>query len=779
MNKFTYKIWYKRASKTADIIINRINQLSNISDEDLLSKSLKLKEIAKEEKYKNNRKLYMRDNLIEAFALASIASQRVLDKMPYKVQLIAGIAIAEGNIAEQKTGEGKTLTALLPSYLYGLMGRGVHVVTVNPYLTERDEAEIGQVHHFLGLSTGVILPDMKNPEKQKSYRADVTYVSNTDLGFDYLRDLLASRKEDLLIPSLSFAIVDEVDSILLDEAKTPLIMSGLPTNKKDPSGLFMMINSAVTKLERGSESSKFSKVDDFYDEERIETGDYIVHDKEKQVILTKDGIKHLEELLHLDNYADSKNDFLQKAVEKSLYAHFVLVKDKDYIVKNNKIELVDEFTGRVLDGRKYSDGLHQAIEAKEKVEITPINETKASITYQNFFRKYDVLSGMTATAFTEKSEFKKTYNLNVIPIKTNKPVVRKDYKDKIFLSRKDKYKAVINKIKKLQNKGQPVLCATTNLNDSELLSHMLTEEGIKHNVLNAKQDLHEAEVIAKAGRHGAITVATNMAGRGTDIKLDDAAAKAGGLYVIGTEKHESERIDNQLRGRSGRQGDVGESVFYISAEDRILKHYGGNRIKSILEQSGFDDGEEIKNKSVAKAMQIGQKKVGLNNYSQRKNTLFFDEIDNTIKNKIYGKRRKILTTDSFEDLKISTKHAIESFFSNKLDIESFNNKKTKALYMFLKENKEPSLVVNYVDNLSESKKEDLRKMLLFTIDYNVKELIGALDFLRSSVNYINLSGIDNKAYYSQEAYKLLDKTINLIYKDFTIMFFEVFYNERG
>lgn len=777
MNKINYKIWYNLASKTAERILERTDELMNITDNELKEKSLELKNSAQNTKYKRNYKIFLRDYLIEAFAIASVASFRILNKKPYKVQLIAGIAIVEGNIAEQKTGEGKTLTALLPSYLYGLLGYGVHVVTVNPYLTERDGNEMGKVLNFLGLSIGIVLPDMKIPEKQKAYNSHVTYVSNADLGFDYLRDLLALNKENLLIPNLFFSIIDEVDSILLDEAKTPLIISGPPKNSNDLRELFIYVDDVVKSLEKGYESSKFSKVDSFFEEEndenkRVEKGDFIVHEKEKNVTLTNVGINKIENKFNLENYSNKKNKIIQMLIEKSLYANYILIKDKDYIVKNNKIELVDEFTGRVLDGRKYSDGLHQAIEAKERVEITSINQTQASITYQNFFRKYKILSGMTATAFTEKKEFKDTYELDVIPIKTNKPVLRKDYKDKIFVKKDDKYNAVIKEIKKAKSKGQPILCATTNLNESEYLSSLLKKNNIYHNVLNAKQDKNEAEVISKAGVSGAITVATNMAGRGTDIKLDEKSKNAGGLYVIGTEKHESKRIDNQLRGRSGRQGDIGKSVFYISTEDRLIKHYAGDRFFNLLKNSGFDNGEEIKNKKILKAIDISQKKVNLDNYFQRKNTLEYDDIDNTLKEKIYSKRKDILISDDSIFIRNISYIFLEKYLSGIKSIEDYGQNE------FLKR-----CIKQYKNNKGSLKKTvektndiiSIKRIMLYCIDNNMQEFISSLDFLRNAVSYISLSGKSNKAYYSKEAYELFDSMLNNIYKDFSTIFFERFY----
>lgn len=777
MKKINYKIWYSLASKTADKILERTDELMNITDDELKEKSLELKNIAQNIKYKRNYKMFLRNYLIESFSIASVASFRILNKKPYKVQIIAGIAIVEGNIAEQKTGEGKTLTALLPSYLYGLLGYGVHVVTVNPYLTERDGNEMGQVLNFLGLSVGIVLPDMKIPEKQKAYNSNVTYVSNTDLGFDYLRDLLALNKGNLLIPNLFFSIIDEVDSILLDEAKTPLIISGPPKDSNNLKELFIYVDDVVKSLEKGYESSKFSKVDVFFEEEddenkRIEKGDFIVHEKEKNVTLTNAGIKKIENKFNLENYSNKKNKIIQMLIEKSLYANHILIKDKDYIVKNNKIELVDEFTGRVLDGRKYSDGLHQAIEAKERVEITSINQTQASITYQNFFRKYKILSGMTATAFTEKKEFKDTYGLDVIPIETNKPVLRKDYKDKIFVKRDDKYNAVIKEIKQAKSKGQPILCATTNLNESEYLSSLLKKNNIYHNVLNAKQDKNEAEVISKAGVSGAITVATNMAGRGTDIKLDEKSKNAGGLYVIGTEKHESKRIDNQLRGRSGRQGDIGKSVFYISTEDRLIKHYAGDRFFNLLKNSGFDNGEEIKNKKILKAIDISQKKVNLDNYFQRKNTLEYDDIDNTLKEKIYSKRKDILISDDSVFIRNISYIFLEKYLSEIKSIEhDKQNTFLKRCIEQYKNNKESlKKIIEQTNDIF-----NIKRTILYCIDNNMQEFISSLDFLRNAVSYISLSGKSNKAYYSKEAYELFDSMLNNIYKDFSIIFFERFY----
>lgn len=609
-----------------------------LTDEQLQAKTDEFKERAKKES--------LDKMLPEVFAVVREASRRVLGMEPYPVQMMGGIVLFNGQIAEMKTGEGKTLVAAMPSYLMALTGKGVHVVTVNDYLAKRDADEIGQVHRFLGLTVGCVLADMPNQARKAAYNCDITYVTNSELGFDYLRDNMAMKLEEKVQRGLHFAIIDEVDSILIDEARTPLIISG----EKDKSmELYHLCDVLAKKMVRGETSGELTKMDILAGNEVTETGDYIVNEKDKLVYLTEEGTKKVEEFFSLENYGDDSNLEIQHHMMIALKAQSLMHRDIDYVVRDGEVLIVDEFTGRIMNGRRYSDGLHQAIEAKEGVEVKQESQTLATITYQNFFNKYDRKSGMTGTAMTEAKEFRNIYDMKVISIPTNRPVIRKDMADVVYLTKKAKYHAIVDAIKTAHATGQPILVGTVSIEVSELLSDMLKKEGIPHEVLNAKQNEREAEIVSLAGQFNAVTIATNMAGRGTDIKLDEDAREAGGLFVIGTERHESRRIDNQLRGRSGRQGDPGKSVFYISLEDDVMRLFGGERTLRMFKNMGLDEDTVLTHRSLSKAIENAQKKIEGNNYGIRKNLLDFDEVNNQQRDAIYAKRDMLLSTDDVHE----------------------------------------------------------------------------------------------------------------------------------
>lgn len=609
-----------------------------LTDEELQAKTSEFKKRVKKESL---------DKLLpEVFAVVREASRRVLGMEPYPVQMMGGIVLFNGQIAEMKTGEGKTLVAAMPSYLMALTGKGVHVVTVNDYLAKRDADEIGQVHRFLGLTVGCVLADMTKYARKEAYNCDITYVTNSELGFDYLRDNMAMKLEEKVQRGLHFAIIDEVDSILIDEARTPLIISG----EKDKSmELYHLCDALAKRMVRGETSGELTKMDILAGNEVTETGDYIVNEKDKLVYLTEEGTKKVEKFFSLKNYGDDANLEIQHHMMIALKAQSLMHRDIDYVVRDGEVLIVDEFTGRIMNGRRYSDGLHQAIEAKEGVEVKQESQTLATITYQNFFNKYDRKSGMTGTAMTEAKEFRNIYDMKVISIPTNRPVIRKDMADVVYLTKKSKYHAIVDAIKTAHATGQPILVGTVSIEVSELLSDMLKKEGIPHEVLNAKQNEREAEIVSLAGQFNAVTIATNMAGRGTDIKLDEKAREAGGLFVIGTERHESRRIDNQLRGRSGRQGDPGKSVFYISLEDDVMRLFGGERTLRMFKNMGLDEDTVLTHRSLSKAIENAQKKIEGNNYGIRKNLLDFDEVNNQQRDAIYAKRDMLLSTDDVHE----------------------------------------------------------------------------------------------------------------------------------
>ena len=622
-------------------IVDRIEALAPameaLSDEELKGKT-------KEFKDRLNEGETLDDILPEAYAVVREAAWRSIGMRHYRVQLIGGIILHQGRIAEMRTGEGKTLVSTLPAYLNALSGKGVHIVTVNDYLAKRDAEWMGKVHEFLGLTVGVILNGMDNKERRAAYDCDITYVTNNELGFDYLRDNMVIYKEQLVQRGLNFAIIDEVDSVLIDEARTPLIISG---QSGKSTKLYEACDILARQLERGEASGEFSKMNAIMGEDIEETGDFIVNEKEKAINLTEDGVKKVEKFFHIENLADPENLEIQHNIILALRAHNLMFKDQDYVVNaEGEVMIVDEFTGRIMPGRRYSDGLHQA---KEHVKVRRESKTLATITFQNLFNKFEKKSGMTGTALTEEKEFRDIYGMDVIEIPTNKPVQRKDLEDAVYKTKAEKYHAVVEEVKRAHATGQPVLVGTITIEVSELLSGMLKKEGIKHNVLNAKYHEQEAEIVADAGVHGAVTIATNMAGRGTDIKLDEDARAAGGLKIIGTERHESRRIDNQLRGRSGRQGDPGESRFYISLEDDLLRLFGSDRLMGAFNALGVADGEQLEHKMLSNAIETAQKKLETNNFGIRKNLLEYDQVMNEQREIIYGERRRVLDGESMRD----------------------------------------------------------------------------------------------------------------------------------
>ena len=587
------------------------------------------------------------DLLPEAYATVREAAKRVLNMEHYRVQLIGGIILHQGRIAEMRTGEGKTLVSTLPAYLNALEGKGVHVVTVNDYLAKRDAEWMGQVHEFLGLKGGVVLNSMTSEERQEAYKCDITYVTNNELGFDYLRDNMVIYKEQLVLRGLHYAIIDEVDSVLIDEARTPLIISG---QSGKSTALYEMCDLLARQMKRGDDVQELTKMDAIMGVVQEETGDFVVNEKDKIINLTAAGMEKVERFFHIDNFADPENLEIQHNIILALRAHNLMFRDKDYVVKDDQVLIVDEFTGRIMPGRRYSDGLHQAIEAKEHVKVKRESKTLASITFQNFFNLFDKKCGMTGTALTEETEFREIYGMDVVVIPTNRPVIRKDLQDAVYKTKREKLNAIVNAVEEAHATGQPVLVGTITIEASEELSRMLTRRGIQHKVLNAKFHELEAEIVADAGVHGAVTIATNMAGRGTDIKLDDEARAAGGLKIIGTERHESRRIDNQLRGRSGRQGDPGESKFYISLEDDLMRLFGSERLISMFNTLGIPEGQEIEHKALTNAIESAQKKIESNNYGIRKNLLEYDRVMSEQREIIYEERLRVLNGESMRDV---------------------------------------------------------------------------------------------------------------------------------
>ena len=657
----------KRIYPIADKVESYRDQMMALSDEELQGKTKELKN-----RLENGETLD--DILPEAYATVREAARRVLGMEHYRVQIIGGIILHQGRIAEMKTGEGKTLVCTLPAYLNALEGKGVCVVTVNDYLAKRDSDEMGQVHQFLGLTVGVVLGGMDNDERREAYNCDITYITNNELGFDYLRDNMVIYKEQLVQRGLHYAIIDEVDSVLIDEARTPLIISG---QSGKSTKLYEACDILAQQLQRGEDIPEYSKMDAIMGVEQEESGDFIVNEKDKVVNLTQQGVHKVEQFFHIENLADPENLEIQHNIILALRAHNLMFKDQDYVVKDDEVLIVDEFTGRIMPGRRYSDGLHQAIEAKEHVKVKRESKTLATITFQNFFNKFEKKAGMTGTALTEEKEFRDIYGMDVIEIPTNRPVIRKDLQDAVYKTKKEKFHAVVESVKEAHEKGQPVLVGTITIETSELLSGMLKREGIPHTVLNAKFHEQEAQIVAQAGQHGAVTIATNMAGRGTDIKLDDEARAAGGLKIVGTERHESRRIDNQLRGRSGRQGDPGESQFFISLEDDLMRLFGSERLMDVFNALGVPENEQIQHKMLTSAIEKAQEKIEANNFGIRKNLLEYDQVNNDQREIIYAERLKVLNGDNMRDaifkmIQEQVEKAVDTCISEEIPKDEWN-----------------------------------------------------------------------------------------------------------
>ena len=695
----------ERELKRIEPIVDKIEALrpamQALSDEELRGKTQEYKKRLSEGET-------LDDLLPEAFATVREAARRVLNMEHFRVQLIGGIILHQGRIAEMKTGEGKTLVSTAPAYLNALEGKGVHVVTVNDYLAKRDAEWMGQVHEFLGLKVGVVLNSMPAEERQAAYNCDITYVTNNELGFDYLRDNMVLYKEQLVLRGLHYAIIDEVDSVLIDEARTPLIISG---ESGKSTSLYEMCDVLARQMKRGEDLPELSKLDAIMGIEQEETGDFIVNEKDKVINLTAAGVEKVEKFFHIENYADPENLEIQHNIILALRAHNLMFRDQDYVVKDDQVLIVDEFTGRIMPGRRYSDGLHQAIEAKEKVKVKRESKTMASITFQNFFNLFEKKCGMTGTALTEENEFREIYGMDVIEIPTNRPVIRKDLQDAVYKTKEEKLKAIVDAVEEAHAKGQPVLVGTINIDASEDLSRRLTKRGIQHKVLNAKFHEMEAEIVADAGVHGAVTIATNMAGRGTDIKLDEESKAAGGLKIIGTERHESRRIDNQLRGRSGRQGDPGESKFYISLEDDLMRLFGSERLIGIFNALGVPEGQEIAHSALTSSIENAQKKIENNNFGIRKNLQEYDRVMSEQREIIYDERRRVLNGESMRDViyKMITdivETSVDICINDDMGAEDWNYNELNSLLL-------PTIPLEPVtlERLKKRKKNDLKQQL--------------------------------------------------------------------
>ena len=702
------KVFGTRSEREVKRIISIVDKIEALrpdmqalSDEGLKAKTPEFKE-----RLKNGETLD--DILPEAYAAVREAARRTLNMEHFRVQLIGGIILHQGRIAEMRTGEGKTFVATLPAYLNSLEGKGVHVVTVNDYLAKRDSEWMGPVHEFLGQSVGVVLNSMTPDERREAYKCDITYVTNNELGFDYLRDNMAIYKEQLVLRGLNYAIIDEVDSVLIDEARTPLIISG---QSGKSTALYEMCDILARQMKRGEDMRDLTKMDAIMGVVQEETGDFIVNEKDKIVNLTAAGMEKVEKFFHIENYADTENLEIQHNVILALRAHNLMFRDQDYVVKDDQVLIVDEFTGRIMPGRRYSDGLHQAIEAKEHVKVKRESKTLATITFQNFFNLFTKKCGMTGTALTEENEFREIYGMDVVEIPTNRPVIRKDLQDAVYKTKEEKLQAILDAVEEAHAKGQPVLVGTINIDASEELSRRLTKRGIQHKVLNAKFHEMEAEIIADAGIHGAVTIATNMAGRGTDIKLDDEARAAGGLKIIGTERHEARRIDNQLRGRSGRQGDPGESKFYISLQDDLMRLFGSERLISMFNALGIPQGQEIEHKSLTNAIESAQKKIESNNFGIRKNLLEYDRVMSEQREIIYDERRRVLDGESMRDViyKMITdiaENSVDISINDDVDSSEWDLKELNALLL-------PTIPLQPItqERIRKGRKNDLKQQL--------------------------------------------------------------------
>ena len=728
----------KRIYPIVDKVESYRDQMVALSDDELKAKT-------KEYKERLDKGETLDDLLPEAFATVREAARRVLGMEHYRVQIIGGIILHQGRIAEMKTGEGKTLVSTLPAYLNALEGKGVCIVTVNDYLAKRDSEWMGKVHEFLGLTVGVVLNDMDNDERREAYNCDITYITNNELGFDYLRDNMVIYKEQLVQRDLHYAIIDEVDSVLIDEARTPLIISG---QSGKSTKLYEACDILAQQMKRGEDVPEYSKMDAIMGIEQEESGDFIVNEKDKVINLTQEGVHKVEQFFHIENLADPDNLEIQHNIILALRAHYLMFRDQDYVVKDDQVMIVDEFTGRIMPGRRYSDGLHQAIEAKEHVKVKRESKTLATITFQNFFNKFDKKAGMTGTALTEEKEFRDIYGMDVIEIPTNRPIARIDHQDAVYKTKKEKFKAVVEEVKKAHEKGQPVLVGTITIETSELISGMLKREGIQHTVLNAKFHELEAEIVAQAGQHGAVTIATNMAGRGTDIKLDDDAKAAGGLKIIGTERHESRRIDNQLRGRSGRQGDPGESQFFISLEDDLMRLFGSEKLMSVFTALGVPEGEQIQHKMLTSAIEKAQEKIEYNNYGIRKNLLEYDQVNNDQREIIYSERRKVLNGDSMRDaifkmIQDQVEKAVDTCISNEIPREEWDlNELNELLLPIIPLEPITEESISDVKNMKELKQHLKEKAVLL---YEAKETeFPEIEQFRELERVVLLKVIDRK-----------------------------------
>ena len=783
----------KRIYPIVDKVESYRDQMVALSDDELQAKT-------KEFKDRLEKGETLDDLLPEAYATVREAARRVLGMEHYRVQIIGGIILHQGRIAEMKTGEGKTLVSTLPAYLNALEGKGVCIVTVNDYLAKRDSEWMGKVHEFLGLKVGVVLNEMDNDERREAYNCDITYITNNELGFDYLRDNMVIYKEQLVQRGLHYAIIDEVDSVLIDEARTPLIISG---QSGKSTKLYEACDILAKQLTRGEDVPEYSKMDAIMGIEQEETGDFIVNEKDKIVNLTQQGVHKVEQFFHIDNLADADNLEIQHNVILALRAHYLMFRDQDYVVKDDQVMIVDEFTGRIMPGRRYSDGLHQAIEAKEHVKVKRESKTLATITFQNFFNKFDKKAGMTGTALTEEKEFRDIYGMDVIEIPTNRPVARIDHQDSVDKTKKEKFKAVVEEVKAAHAKGQPVLVGTITIETSELISGMLKREGIPHTVLNAKFHEQEAEIVAQAGQHGAVTIATNMAGRGTDIKLDDDAKAAGGLKIIGTERHESRRIDNQLRGRAGRQGDPGESQFFISLEDDLMRLFGSEKLMSVFNALGVPEGEQIQHKMLTSAIEKAQEKIEYNNYGIRKNLLEYDQVNNDQREIIYKERMSVLNGDSMRDaifkmIQDQVEKAVDTCISTEIPREEWDLheldelllpiiplepiteesisdvKNSKELKQHLKE----KAVLLYEAKETEFPeieqfRELERVVLLKVIDRKWMDHIDDMDQLRQGIGLQAYGQRDPLVEYKMAGFDMFDEMISAIQEDTIRLLFHV------
>ena len=797
--KLSEKIFGTHSSRELKRIMPLVDKIEELrptmqamTDEELKDQTRKFKERLAEGET-------LDDLLPEAFATVREASKRVLNMEHYRVQLIGGIILHQGRIAEMRTGEGKTLVSTCPAYLNALEGKGVHIVTVNDYLAKRDAEWMGKVHEFLGLKVGVILNSMKNDERREQYACDITYVTNNEDGFDYLRDNMVIYKEQLVQRELHYAIIDEVDSVLIDEARTPLIISG---QSGKSTKLYEVCDILARQLERGEASGEMTKMTAIMGEEIVETGDFIVNEKDKVVNLTEEGVKKVEKFFHIENLADPENLEIQHNVILALRAHNLMFRDQDYVVKDDQVLIVDEFTGRIMPGRRYSDGLHQAIEAKEHVKVRRESKTLATITFQNFFNKYAKKAGMTGTALTEEQEFREIYGMDVIEIPTNRPIQRVDLDDAVYMTKKEKFRAVVEEIKKAHAKNQPVLVGTITIETSELLSNMLRREGIAHQVLNAKFHELEAEIVAQAGVAGAVTIATNMAGRGTDIKLDEEARAAGGLKIIGTERHESRRIDNQLRGRSGRQGDPGESRFYISLEDDLMRLFGSEKLMSVFSSLGVAENEQIEHKMLSSAIEKAQRKIESNNYGIRKNLLEYDQVNNEQREIIYKERRRVLDGDNMRDaickmITDTVENTVDMCISDEVDsdewdlielntilqpiipVKTITKEDVKGIRKNqLKQNlKEEAIKLYEVKEAEFAEPEQIRELervvLLKVIDRKWMDHIDDMEQLRQGIGLQAYGQRDPKVEYKMSAFEMFDEMIAGIQQDTVRLLYHV------